>query len=68
MIQTRNVGKTISAIKEIARQLELEKTVRIIGLKTTDLYLKMLEQEGVYAEATELYKGDELVGFDFKLK
>lgn len=61
-IQHTRGGKTISQIKEICKQLELEKEVTVIGLNNPDLYLRMIETEGVYAEAVKVDNG-----FVFKL-
>lgn len=62
-IQHTRGGKTISQIKEICKQLELEKEVYVVGLNSPDLYLRMIENEGVYAEAEKTENG-----FIFKLK
>jgi len=66
--QSRRVGLTISAIKAIAVQLQLDKTCAVVGLKSPDLYLRMIEAEGVQAEAEEMFKDKVSTGFIFKLK
>lgn len=66
--QTRKIGLTISAIKEMVAQLKLDKTCAVVGLKSPDLYLRMIEAEGVQAEAEEMFKDKVSTGFVFKLK
>lgn len=61
-IQHTRGGKTVSQIKEICTQLELEKEVLVVGLNSPDLYLRMIEQQGVYAVAVK-----ENNAFTFKL-
>lgn len=61
-IQHTRGGKTISQIKEICRELELGKEVYVVSLNSPDLYLRMIENEGVKVEAE---KKDN--GFVFKL-
>lgn len=63
-IQGRKIGMTISAIKQICRQLELNKTVTVVGLKNADLYIRMIENEGLFAIADN--KGENI--FEFRLK
>lgn len=55
--QARKTGLTISAVKEIAGQLEQDKTVLIAGLNSPDLYLRMIANEGVQAEAEKQENG-----------
>lgn len=62
-IQHTRGGKTISQIKEICKQLELEKEVYVVSLNNPDLYLRMIENEGLYSEAVKVDNG-----FIFKLK
>ena len=66
--QARRIGLTISAIKEMAVQLQLDKTCAVVGLKSPDLYLRMIESEGVQAEAEEMFTDKVSTGFIFKLK
>lgn len=61
--QARRTGLTISAVKSIARQLKEDKTVLVVGLNNPDLYLRIIADEGLQAEAE---KQDN--GFIFKLK
>lgn len=61
--ESRRVGLTISAIKGICRKLEMDQTVGVVGLKSPDLYLRMINNEGVEAEAEKTKNG-----FIFKLK
>lgn len=42
--------------------MELEKEILVVGLNNPDLYLRMIETEGVYAEAVKVGNG-----FVFKL-
>lgn len=55
--QARKTGLTISAVKAIARQLEEDKTVLVSGLNSPDLYLRMIANEGVQAEAEKQENG-----------
>lgn len=47
----------ISQIKEICKQLELEKEILVVGLNNPDLYLRMIKNEGVHAEAEKTDNG-----------
>lgn len=44
------------------KQTELEEEILVVGLNSPDLYLRMIENEGVYAEALK-----DSNGFIFKL-
>jgi len=66
--EPRRVGLTISAVKAICRKLEMNQIVAVVGLKSPDLYLRMIEAEGVFAEAEEMFKDKVSTGFIFKLK
>jgi len=56
-------GTTLAQIKVITEQLRNNKTVLVAGLNSPDLYLRMIANEGVQAEA-EKHKD----GYLFKLK
>ena len=56
-IQHTRAGKTVSQIKEICTQLELGKEVLVVGLNSPDLYLRMIGNEGVHAEAVKTESG-----------
>lgn len=61
--QSRRTGLTISAIKEIKTVLDKGKSVSVVGLKSPDLYLRMLKEQGCGVTAEETSNG-----FIFKLK
>lgn len=60
---SRKTGVTLQQIKEICKVLKEDKEVLVAGLNSHDLYLRMINNEGVQAE-TEKTKS----GFVFKLK
>lgn len=68
-MKARRIGLTLSMIKELAKQLNLGKTITVGGIKSPDLYLRMLSDEGCIAEAEETFTQTQIsIGFIFKLK
>lgn len=62
-MQSRKTGVTLQQIKEICKALKEDKEILVAGLNSPDLYLRMINNEGVQVE-TEKTKS----GFLFKLK
>lgn len=50
-------GTTLAQIRVITEQLKQNKTVLVAGLNSPDLYLRMIANEGVQAEAEKSESG-----------
>lgn len=50
-------GTTLAQIRVITEQLKNNKTVLVVGLSSPDLYLRMITNEGVTAEAEKQNNG-----------